>query len=114
MLILKTKLKSMLLKEAASHNTELEFHIKNISVNGVKRGCSGHIINKANGSCVYVDTEESVYGPLQGKAMYRLAKDVKDYSSIGLENGFNRWCELENVASAVIRLLTTEIGEVRV
>ena len=114
MALLKTKLTNLLRTEAQSRGMELEFHLKNISINGVQKGCSGHVVNKANGSCVYVTTEESVYGPLQGRAMYRLAKDAKDYSSNGLANGYNRWIKFEDVAIAVVHLLATEKAEVRV
>lgn len=111
-MLLKTKLKNLLLAEATKQEIELEFYLKNISINGVNKGCSGHVVNKNTGSCVYLTTEESAYGPLQGKAMYRLAKDTKDFSSNGLKNGNNRWVRMGDIAIAVARLLATEKGEV--
>ena len=108
----KTKLTKMLLVEAAKQGIELEFHLKNISINGVNKGCSGHVVNKSSGSCIYLTTEELTYGPLQGRAMYRLAKDIKDFSSNGLKNGNNRWIRYEDLAIAAVHLLVTEKGEV--
>lgn len=109
-MLLKTKLSNQILAEAEKQGVDVELNIKNISVNGTKRGCSGHVTNKTTGSCVYLDTEESVFSPLAGKCMYRLAKDTKDWSSNSLKNGYNRWCKTEELASSVIHLLATEKG----
>lgn len=109
-MLLKTKLTNQLCEEAKKQNINIEVILKNISVNGSKRGCSGHVINNYTGSCVYLNTEASVYGPLSDKVMYRLAKDAKDYSSNSLKNGNNRWCKPENLASSVIHTLSTEKG----
>ena len=109
-MLLKTKLTNQLKAEAEKQNTDIEIILKNISVNGSKRGCSGHVINKSTGSCVYLNTEASVYGPLSDKVMYRLARDNKDYSSNSLKNGNNRWCKPDELASLVIHTLATEKG----
>ena len=110
-MLLKTKLSNALKKEAALQEVEIEIYLDNISVNGVKKGCSGHIFNTLTGSCVYVDTEECVLSSLAGKSMYRLAKDRQDWSSNSLKNGFNRWVENENFASSIISVLKNEKGE---
>ena len=110
-MLLKAKLVNQLKLEAEKQGMKIEIFLKNISVNGAKRGCSGHVVNKTTGSCAYLNTEGSCYSPLAGKAMYRLARDVKDYSSTSLRNGNNRWTEQENLASSVILLLKTEKGE---
>lgn len=112
-MLLKTKLTNMLRKEAETNELDIDIYLKNISVNGIKRGCDGHVVNKANGSCVYLTTEESCYGPLQGKAMYRLAENTKDWSSNSLKNGYNRWVDIGDIAVSVICLLATEKGEKR-
>lgn len=109
-MLLKTKLTNQLCEEAEKQGVNIEIVLKNISVNGSKRGCSGHVINNSTGSCVYLNTEASVYGPLSDKVMYRLAKDAKDYSSNSLKNGNNRWCKPEDLASSVIHTLSTEKG----
>ena len=58
-IILATKLKNACKKANEKYNYDLQFDIKNIIVNGNKRGCSGFVTNKENGSCVYVDTEKT-------------------------------------------------------
>ena len=112
-MLLKTKLTNQLKTLAESWGVEIEIHLKNITVNGEKRGCSGHIVNISTGSCVYINTEHSCYTPLAGKSMYRLARDAKDYSSNSLRNGFNRFIEDEYLAKAVFTLTMIEKAEVR-
>ena len=111
MALLKTKLQKMLQEEAQKQNVDLVFHLKNIDINGVKKGCSGHVVDKTTGNCVYLTTEELSYEPLKGRSMYRLAKDTNDWSSNGLKNGFNRWIRTEELAVAAVHLLVTEKGE---
>ena len=67
---------------------DLEFHLRNTKINGSLVGCVGFIVNTATGKIVYLDTEESVYGPLQGKTLYRTAEHLKDYTG-----GRNRFTE---------------------
>jgi len=91
MLILSTKLKNQF---STSHNVAL----KNISVNGHKRGCSGFI--SLNDSIVYVNTEPC--GSLG--YMYRTAKNLKDYTG-----GVNQWArDLESLVSGINALLKKE------
>lgn len=97
MLILSTKLKNAINKHAEGMN--LAFTIKNISINGSKRGCSGFIRNNANGSVVYVNTEEPCLSNLY--YMYRYANDEKDYTGYR-----NRWTNtLDELASAICTCL---------
>lgn len=74
MLILSTKLKNQF---PSTHTVAL----KNISVNGDKRGCSGFIAH--GGAIVYVNTEV-----LGGGYLYRTAAHMKDYSG-----GVNRYAK---------------------
>lgn len=60
---------------------------RNIRINGDTRGCCGWLVYE-NGAVIYVNTEDSCYGPLQGKILYRRAKDTKD--CVG---GRNHWIE---------------------
>ena len=53
-MLLKVKLKNLVLKASEGKNIEPEFYLENILINGVKKGCSGFIKNKNNGSIVYV------------------------------------------------------------
>ena len=67
-MLLKTKLTHQLNAAAMAQGIEIEIFLKNISINGVKRGCSGHVVNKSTGSCAYVNNMSgtssfySVYG----------------------------------------------------
>lgn len=78
----------------------LEFHIKNILINGEKRGCSGFIKNTENNNIVYLTTEPLTFGPLSGKIMYRTAKSLKDYTG-----GNNHWTTEENFVDSVKAML---------
>jgi hypothetical protein len=75
MIILSTKLKN---RFTAAHSVSL----KNISINGDKRGCSGFIL--LGDRIVYVNTER--FGSLG--YMYRTAKHLKDYTG-----GVNQWAK---------------------
>jgi hypothetical protein len=75
MIILSTKLKN---RFTAEHSVSL----KNISINGDKRGCSGFI--SLGDRIVYVNTES--FGSLG--YMYRTAKHLKDYTG-----GVNQWAK---------------------
>lgn len=68
------------LRNRIAKQGNFEFQLKNILVNGSRRGCSGFIKNLDNGTIVYVNTEPSVYGPLSNKVLYRTARDFKDYT----------------------------------
>ena len=105
-LILKHSLSASLREWAAKEGFGIEIYLRNVEVNWHKVGCSGHIVNKATGSCAYVNTEQS----FDGKVLYRLARDVIDYSSTGIINGYNRWCDndVDELACRVIRMLSKE------
>lgn len=95
MLILSTKLKNAINSHA--NGMDLTFTLKNISINGDKRGCSGFIRNNANGSVVYVNTETLFIE----RFMYRYADDEKDYKGYR-----NRWATtLDELASAICTCL---------
>jgi hypothetical protein len=97
MLILSTKLKNTI--NAHANGMDLTLTLKNISVNGDKRGCSGFIRNNANGSVVYVTTEEPCYSNLH--YMYRYADNEKDFKGYR-----NRWANsLDELASAICTCL---------
>lgn len=81
---LKTKLWNAVQKANVLYELDLEESLHNISVNGRKRGCCGHIINKRNGKCVYLTTEEACGARFANKSMIRYAKDAKDFSYIAL------------------------------
>jgi hypothetical protein len=92
MLILSTKLRNRFL---STHNVTL----KNISVNGNKRGCSGFI--EREGAIVYVNTEV-----LGGGYLYRTAKHLKDYSG-----GVNQYAkDLNSLVDGINSLLRQQIA----
>lgn len=104
MLILSTKLKNAI--NAYANGMDLTFTIKNISINGSKRGCSGFIRNNANGSVVYVNTEDTHCSWLH--YMYRYADNEKDYTGYR-----NRWAiTLDELASAICTCLHKTPAEV--
>jgi hypothetical protein len=87
MLLLATKLKNQF---SSVH----QVHLKNISVNGDKRGCSGFI--QRGDAIVYVNTEV-----LGGGYLYRTAAHLKDYSG-----GVNRYArDLAGLVAGVNSLL---------
>ena len=96
--LLMTRLKNLVKKESG---IEYQYHLRNIVINGVKKGCSGFIVNPHNFLCIYVDTEHSCYAPLSNKFMYRYAKDTNDFS--GDEN---LWANSESeLAKGIVKLL---------
>ncbi len=88
--ILSTKLKN---RFTSAHTVQL----KNIVVNGDKRGCSGFIA--INDAIVYVNTESMFMGYL-----YRTAKSFKDFSG-----GTNRFAkDLDSLVAGVNTLLSVK------
>ena len=77
MIISSTKLKNSINKKN-NNNLQLEFHLKNISINGEKRGCSGFIRNINNNSIVYVNTEGSKRTGKFRDYLYRYADDINN------------------------------------
>ena len=79
----------------------LQFKLRNISVNGEKRGCYGHVTDLDTEVCVYINTERSVSAPHD--MLYRLANDEQDFTSLGM---VNNWANtLEELVEGVTRLL---------
>ena len=95
-------------KFGADNGIKLKFSLKNVRVNGVLLGCIGHITDTSTGICVYVTTDVGSYAPNVGRAMYRLSKNGRDFSSNSLENGYNRWCKVESLPHCVINLIKNE------
>ena len=90
-MILSTKLKN---RFSPAHQVSL----KNISVNGNKRGCSGFI--SLAGAIVYVNTEPCGSPGL----MYRTAEHLKDYTG-----GPNRWAkDLDSLVAGINQLLARD------
>jgi len=88
MLILAAKLKNQF---SPAHVVDL----KNIIINGDKRGCSGFV--STNGRTAYVNTEPCTPSGF----MYRTAKHTKDY--VGGVNRFAR--DIESLVSGISTIL---------
>lgn len=96
-IILSTKLRNAI--NACANGMDLTFTLKNISINGAKRGCSGFIRNNANGSVVYVTTEKPCLSNLH--FMYRYADSEKDYTGYR-----NRWANtIDELVSSICKCL---------
>ena len=61
-MLLSSNLRKRLSVQAKRHGMEISVKLKDISVNGQKRGCSGFVT--CGESCVYVSTEHSCLGPI--------------------------------------------------
>lgn len=77
-------LNQLKVKETESTNLMLTHNLHNITINGKRVGCSGHIQNVLNDKCVYICTEKSCYQPLSDKNLVRYAADMRDFSSYDL------------------------------
>ncbi len=105
-LVLSKKLQNAIKK--ANPSGEYEFCLKNIVINGSKRGCSGFIRSIQNDSVVYVTTETSLVA-LPRPFMYRYADNTKDYTGY-----HNRWADsLENLSKSIVALLEKTPAEAR-
>ena len=77
-----------------------EFKIKDININGQKRGCSGFITNAETGKVCYIDTEpffnggsgSGLFGSRDKAIMMRTAENIKDY-----RGGVNHFLPPENI-----------------
>lgn len=110
--ILAVKTKNTIKQYADAAGLKVEFSIKNVSINGCKRGCSGFVVNPENNSIVYLDTEKSCASFLP-PILYRYADSVKDFR--GYRNRFAE--NLDELADSVVKLLKKtpqEAGDFRV
>jgi hypothetical protein len=103
MTLLATKLKNQIL----AIDPTLEVKLKNVSVNGVKFGCSGFITNPATGRVVYINTDHNHH--TNTDACYRTARDTKDY-----RGGLNNFATYDELAPAAVRLVNSEVPHVQV
>lgn len=92
--LLATKLKNQIL----ALNPTLDVKLRNVAVNGVKFGCTGFVTNMTTGSIVYVSTDHNHH--TNTKALYRTARDSKDYTG-----GYNRFATYDDLAQGVVDLL---------
>ncbi|MBT1164603.1 hypothetical protein [Bifidobacterium felsineum] len=78
----------------------IEFiNLRNVLVNGAKRGCSGFLRNPANGRMVYVNTDVLLIE--RGHEAYaRTVKDEHDTSG-----GQNRWSTCDDLPQLAVNML---------
>lgn len=76
----------------------LAVNLRNVSVNGVKFGCSGFITDLTTGKHVYLNTDHNHH--TNTTAYYRTAKTTKDYTG-----GYNNFAAYEDLAAAAVSLL---------
>ena len=77
-----------------------ELKIKDININGQKRGCSGFITNTETGKICYINTESffnggngsGLYGNKKKAIMMRTAENTNDF-----HGGVNHFLPIENV-----------------
>lgn len=82
----------------------LEVELKNININGAKRGCSGYITDPRTGRVIYVDTE-ALLQPILGGTMWR-AVAVKGRSTT--PNGSrNYYSKEERLARDIVEAFKT-------
>lgn len=93
--LLATKLKNQI----AAIDPVLIINLRNVSVNGVKFGCSGFITDPRTGRHVYVNTDHNHH--TNTRAFYRTAKDTRDYTG-----GMNHFARYEDLALEAVNLLT--------
>lgn len=106
-LILSTKLKNALLKKADVQTHELTISLKNITINGIKKGCYGFIKNEKNSSIVCVNTEGSCLASLN--YMFRYADSFNDHRGY-----MNHWANsLDELTDEILQLLKKTPQEAR-
>lgn len=75
--------------------------VRNININGQKRGCSGFITNKRTNKVCYITTEpffdggygSGLFGSEDKAIMMRTVKSTKDYTG-----GTNQWIPVSEIA----------------
>ena len=106
------KLKRAIMKEAEKKHLNVECFLKNSTLRGINEGAYGHVINISSGGCLYVDATIRVLSSLNGKVLYRWAKNKKDWSSSSVKNGFNQWVSEEKAAETIINTLNEGIQQI--
>lgn len=89
-----TKVKNQL----KQHFPELVTTLHNERVNGQLFGCSGFITDPATDRTVYISTD--INHGTNRQAMYRTAKDTKDYTG-----GSNNFCAFGEIVEHAVKLL---------
>lgn len=81
--------------------------LRNVDIDGQKRGCTGFIVNSETGKTCYIDTEpffdggegSGLWNDPNKAVMMRTAENVHDYTG-----GRNQWLPLQDIVSTAVRL----------
>lgn len=92
------------LRAASSHPDQLVIDLHQVTVNHTGVGCSGFVKDRATGNVVYVSTEESVYGPLRGKVLWRRVDEPVGtrHALSGPSHGSNHFSPADDWAEDVV------------
>lgn len=85
-------------------NPDLEVILKNVRINGVLHGASGFVVHPETEKVVYVSTDVN-HGINADKALYRNARDTKDYR--GSRNRYSAY-DADEIALDVVELLESD------
>lgn len=95
--LLATKLRNQIL----AIDPNIVVNLRNVSVNGVKFGCSGFITDPRTGKHVYVNTDHN--HRTNTRALFRTAKDTKDYTG-----GHNNFATYDLLAESAVHLVKNQ------
>ena len=96
-----TKLRNAFKRQVGT-TADLTFKLSNININGRDQGCSGFITDNQTGRTVYVSTDINL--GLNTKALYRNARDTKDYH--GMRNRYAPM-DADALATTVLNLISS-------
>ncbi len=96
---MKALLATKLRNQITAIDSTLAVNLRNVSVNGVKFGCIGFIVDKRTGRTVYVSTDHNHF--TNTTALYRTARDSTDFTG-----GPNNFASYDDLAQAAVSLLT--------
>ena len=72
--------------------------LRNVKINGALFGCSGFITDPKTSKVVYINTDHNHHTVRE--ALYRTAKDNKDYTG-----GQNNFASFDDIAAKAVQLL---------
>lgn len=96
---LSTKVRNAIRRQVPS----AEPHLRNVVVNGSRRGCTGYVVDPATGNAVWLDTDVVPLG--RDRYVYRSAPGVGAPAS---QHGTNKWAaSFDEFIAGICDLLKT-------
>lgn len=80
----------------------LDVHVSNVIINGVKRGCWGYVTDPSTGRRVEINTDVLTFIGERDHSAY--AREIRDGKT-----GRNNWCEEADLPAVAHQLLTAPI-----